>query len=162
MDNIIIIADRKSAKNGLRASLSSFGISLIIFVVDLIFHIIRTNNKTEQPWELVIFIISCVFLGLSTLALLFNYSNYKTNNKLINTPLLSYDNSTNELIYYDFAENKEKRILIDKFVSFEILDTNDEAYLKFMENEKNKSTFIGYSSKDNESNINEKIKQYIK
>jgi hypothetical protein len=156
-NNIEIIAERKNKKNNMKSALTSFGVALAWFVFDLIWYLLDLKKDNPRAWNKVVFIISAVVLGLVTIYLLFEYSSFRTNKKIADKPLLSFDHKDSTFIFYDVYENKEKKFNKNDVIRIKINPDNDEARIVYKKNDKNKEIFIGYGSKMNEELINNKI-----
>ncbi len=162
MEHNVIIAERREGKNGLKASGINFLIALTFFVTDLIFYLLRSSNNTLKTVNKVIFIISCVYLGIATLGILFSYSSFRTNKKIRNTPLLSFDSSDNTFVFFDMYEKKEKKFEKEIVLRVNVNQENDETRIVYMDKKKDKEKeiFIGFANKASEDNINDKINEY--
>ena len=153
-NNVIVIARRESAQNSMMGALSSFGLFTIFLLIDVIFYI-----RDRYVWELVILIISAVLAGFSLLGLLFSWSNYSYAKKVIDKPLITFDQNKNVFIVIDAIYHKDVEIDKNDVIEVKISDKG-ETYLWYNKNNKKTSMFIGYSAKSNEDIINNEISKY--
>ena len=155
MENgLVVIAKREDAKKNINGALSTFGLFVIFLVVDIFFYV-----RGKATWQLVLLIISAVLVGLSTLGLLFAWSNYNYAKKILDTPLITFNVEKSEFVVTDCILHKE--FSIDKFYVIEVKITDKgETYLWYKKDEKKSSVFIGYSYKGSEDYINNEIQKY--
>ena len=158
-DNNIILGKRISGKNSVKAALLGFLVSSLFFAIDLIYYLFKKSKGEGATWHLIVFIISCVILGFATLALLFSYSSFKTNKKIINTPLLSYNKLDNTFIFYDVYGNSEKKLNKDDVLRVECNLENNEANIFYLKDGKEKQIFIGFTTIEESVKINDKINE---
>ena len=154
MENNIIIARRESAQKNILGALSTFGLFTIFLVIDVIFYI-----RDKHTWELVVLIISAVLAGFALLGLLFAWSNYGYAKKIINIPLITFDESKNAFMVMDSIYHKEMAIDKNDVIEVKISDKG-ESYLWYNKNNKKTSMFIGYSNKGSEELINNEMLKY--
>ena len=155
MENgVVVIAKREDAKRNINGALSTFALFVIFLVLDIIFYV-----RDKAKWQLVLLIISAVLAGLSTLGLLFAWSNYNYAKKILDTPLITFNVEKSEFVVTDCLLHKE--FSIDKFYVIEVKITDKgETYLWYKKDEKKSSVFNGYSYKGREDYINNEREKY--
>lgn len=151
---LIVVAKREDPSRSIYGAVSSFIILASFLTMDIIFY-----ARDKATWQLVLLIISAVLAGLSFLGLLFALSNLSYAKKVINTPLISFDEDKNSFVVTDCIFHKE--VLINKADVIEVrISDKGETYLWHNKNAKKTSTFIGYSSKSSEDLVNNEIQKY--
>ena len=151
---LIVIAKREDPRRNLYGSLSSFLLFAAFLAMDIVFY-----TRDKATWQLVLMIISAVLAGLSFLGLLFTLSNLSYAKKVINTPLITFDEEKKSFIVTDCIFHKE--VLINKADVIEVkISDKGETYLWHNKEAKKTSTFIGYSSKSSEDLVNNEIQKY--
>ncbi len=151
---LIIIAKREDAKKNIYGALSTFGLFTVFLIMDIIFYM-----RDKAVWELVLLIISIVLEVFATLGLLFSWSNFKFAKKILNTPLITYDEDKKSFIVTDCIIHKEMEISKDDVIEVKISDEG-ESYIWYNKDSKKTSTFIGYSNKGSEDLINNEVQKY--
>ena len=153
-NEVIIIAKRGDIKRSIYGALSTFALFTIFLVMDIIFYI-----RDKATWELVLLIISAVLDGFAVLGLLFAWSNYNYAKKIVDTPLITYDEAKKVFIVTDCIFHKP--LEVDKEAVIEVKTSDKgETYMWYMKGEKKTSVFIGYSEKSDEGIINNEIQKY--
>lgn len=151
---LIIIAKREDAKKNIYGSLSTFALFTIFLIMDIIFYV-----RDKATWLLVLLIISAILDGFAVLGLLFAWSNFKYAKKILNTPLITYDEEKKAFVVTDCIFHKDVEINKDDVIEIKISDKG-ETYLWYMKESKKTSTFIGYSNKGSEDLINNEVQKY--
>lgn len=157
-NDITVLAQRRSANK--KTQFYGLSTSLVILASDLVWFIIRrSRGRAVGWWEIMFLCISGTLVLFSLIALMFNASNNKFNEKVKNTPLIAYDNVRKVYIVQSFIEMKE--VTFDRLdvESVSINNENDEATLNYKKNGKNKTLFIGYADHLLEKEINDQINQ---
>ena len=158
---IISIAERKTGEKNKTAQLSSFGISSLILISDIIWFVIRRNRYSNVGWwEIVILVVSGLFFIFSLLGLMFSSSNANFNKKVSDKPLIAFDTDKNVFIVQSFVEFKEKEFAKDDVKSITINPETDEVTLNYVNNDKEKTLIVGYTDYRLEKEINDLINKY--
>lgn len=159
--NIISIADRVSAEKDTKKGCLSSAVSLLILASDIIwFSVRRTYGRPVEWWEILILVISGLFLLFSLFGLMFTSYNNSFNKKIINEPLISYDSEKKVFLVYSFIDMKLKEFSRDDIKSVSINVETDEVTLKYKKNDKDKTLSIGYADFHLERSINDSILKY--
>ena len=153
-NNVIVLARRESAQRSFNGSLSSLGLFTVFLIFDIVFYI-----KDRYTWQLVLLIISAVLAGFSLLGLLFAWGNYSYAKKIIDKPLITFDEDKKVFKVIDCIYHKEVEIEKDDFIEVKISDKG-EVYLWYNKESKKTSMFIGYSYKSSEDLINNEMLKY--
>ncbi len=153
-NNVIVLARRESAQKSINGSLSSLGLFTVFLIFDIVFYV-----KDGYTWQLVLLIISAVLAGLSLLGLLFAWGNFSYAKKIIDKPLITFDEDKKVFKVIDCIFHKEVEIAKDDVIEVKISDKG-EAYLWYNKESKKTSMFIGYSYKSSEDLINNEMLKY--
>ncbi len=153
-NNFIVVARRESAQRSITGSLSTFGLFTLFLIIDIIFYV-----KDKYVWELVLMIISAVLAGFALIGLLFAWSNYGYAKKIIDKPLITFDEEKKVFNVIDCISHKNVEISKDDVLEVKISDKG-ESYLWYSKDSKKKSIFIGYSYKSSEDLINNEMLKY--
>ena len=160
-NKIISLAPRKSGERSKKNQLYSVGISFIILASDLVWFFIRRSRSYQVAWwEIVILVISGLFLLFSLLGLLFTSSNNKFNKKIANEPLIAYDTEKKVFIVQSFIEMKAQEFERGIVKSISISPESDEATLNYTKDGKEKTLIIGYATYESQNEINDLINKY--
>lgn len=160
-NNIIGIAPRKSGEKSKKSQLSSTGVAILILVSDVIWFIIRRGRETPVSWwEILVLVVSGVFLLFSLLGLLFASSNNKFNAKVANEPIIAYNTDKKVFIVQSFIEMKSVEFDKESVDSISIKPETDEVTLNYTKDNKKKTLIIGYADYHLENEINEAINKY--
>ena len=146
----IIIAKRGDIKRSIYGALSTFLLFTIFLVMDIIFYV-----RDKATWQLVLLIISAVLDGFAVIGLLFSWSNYNYAKKIVNTPLITYDEDKKVFVVTDCIFHKQVELDKESVIEVKTSDKG-ETYLWYNKGDKKTSIFIGYSEKSDEG-----IKTYI-
>ena len=152
--NIIVVAKRESAQKSIAGALSTFGLFTIFLLFDIVFYV-----RDKYTWELVLLIISAVLAGLALLGLLFAWDNYNFAKKIIDKPLITFDENNKKFGVIDCISHKDVEVAKDDVIEIKIGDKG-ESYLWYNKNSKKTSMFIGYSNKSSEDLINNEVSKY--
>ena len=152
--NVIVVAKRESAQRSIMGALSTFGLFTVFLIFDIIFYI-----RDGYTWEYVLLIISAVLDGLALLGLLFAISNFSYAKKILNKPLISFDEDKKVFIVTDCIFHKDIEIEKDDVIEIKISEKG-ESYLWHNKNSKKTSTFIGYSDISHQDVINNELSRY--
>ncbi len=153
-NNVIVIAKRESAQKSISGALSTFGLFTVFLIFDIVFYV-----RDGYTWELVLLIISAVLAGLALLGLLFAWSNYGYAKKIIDKPLITFDEEKKVFIVTDCIFHNDIEINKDDVIDVKISDKG-ESYLWYNKESKKSSIFIGYSRKSSEDLINNELQKY--
>lgn len=153
-NNVIVVAKRDSAQKSIAGALSTFGLFTVFLVFDIVFYV-----RDKYTWELVLLIISAVLAFLALLGLLFAWSNYSYAKKIIDKPLITFDEEKNTFTVTDCILHKDVEINKDDVIEVKIGDKG-ESFLWHSKKAKKTSTFIGYSRKSSEDLINNELLKY--
>ena len=110
-NNVIVVARRESAQRSINGSLSSLGLFTVFLIFDIVFYV-----KDRYTWELVLLIISAVLVGFSLLGLLFAWGNFSYAKKIIDKPLITFDEDKKVFKVIDCIFHKEVEIAKDDFI----------------------------------------------
>jgi hypothetical protein len=152
--NVVVVAKRENAQRSIMGALSTFGLFTVFLIFDIIFYI-----RDKYTWELVLLIISAILAGLALLGLLFAISNFRYAKKILNKPLISFDEDKKVFIVTDCIIHKDIEIEKDDVIEIKIGEKG-ESYLWHNKNSKKTSMFIGYSNKSSEDLINNELAKY--
>ena len=159
--NIVGLAERVSADKDTKKGWTSSAVSLLVLSSDIVWFSVRRNlGYNVEWWEILILVISGLFLLFSLLGLLFTRYNNNFNKKIINEPLISYDSNKKSFIVYSFIEMKQKEFDRNDIKSVSINVETDEVTLKYQKNGKDKTLNIGYADYHLERSINDSIIKY--
>ena len=150
----IIIAKRGDIKRSIYGALSTFLLFTIFLVMDVIFYV-----RDKATWQLVLLIISAVLDGFAVIGLLFSWSNYNYAKKIMNTPLITYDEDKKVFVVTDCIVHKQVELDKESVIEVKTSDKG-ETYMWYMKGEKKTSVFIGYSEKSDEGIINNELQKY--
>ena len=150
----IIIAKRGDIKRSIYGALSTFLLFTIFLVMDIIFYV-----RDKATWQLVLLIISAVLDGFAVIGLLFSWSNYNYAKKIVNTPLITYDEDKKVFVVTDCIFHKQVEVDKESVIEVKTSDKG-ETYLWHNKGEKKSSIFIGYSEKSDEGIINNELQKY--
>lgn len=150
----IIIAKRGDIKRSIYGALSTFLLFTIFLVMDVIFYV-----RDKATWQLVLLIISAVLDGFAVIGLLFSWSNYNYAKKIMNTPLITYDEDKKVFVVTDCIVHKQVEVDKESVIEVKTSDKG-ETYMWYMKGEKKTSVFIGYSEKSDEGIINNELQKY--
>ena len=156
--NIINLASRITGERSKTKRLSSLGVSALVLVSDIGWFLYRRSTSNAVLWwEIVLMVISSIFVLFSLLGLMFTASNNKFSQKVADVPLIAYDNDKLVFIVQSFIEMKEKKFDRNVVNSVKINPETDEATLNYLKNGKEQSLIIGYADYHLEKEINESI-----
>lgn len=159
--NIINLAPRITGERSKTKRLSSLGVSALVLVSDIGWFLYRRSTSNAVLWwEIVLMVISSIFVLFSLLGLMFTASNNKFSQKVADVPLIAYDNDKLVFIVQNFIEMKEKEFDRNVVNSVKINPETDEATLNYLKNGKEQSLIIGYADYHLEKEINESILKY--
>ena len=152
--NVVVVAKRESAQRSIMGALSTFGLFTVFLIFDIIFYI-----RDKYTWELVLLIISAILAGLALLGLLFVWGNYSYAKKIIDKPLITFDENEKKFGVIDCIFHKGVEVAKDDVIEIKIGDKG-ESYLWYNKDSKKTSMFIGYSNKSSEDLINNELAKY--
>ena len=152
--NVVVVAKRESAQRSIMGALSTFGLFTVFLIFDIIFYI-----RDKYTWELVLLIISAILAGLALLGLLFAWGNYSYAKKIIDKPLITFDENEKKFGVIDCIFHKGVEVAKDDVIEIKIGDKG-ESYLWYNKDSKKTSMFIGYSNKSSEDLINNELAKY--
>lgn len=159
--NIINLAPRITGERSKTKRLSSLGVSALVLVSDIGWFLYRRSTSNAVLWwEIVLMVIPSIFVLFSLLGLMFTASNNKFSQKVVDVPLIAYDNDKLVFIVQSFIEMKEKEFDRNVVNSVKINPETDEATLNYLKNGKEQSLIIGYADYHLEKEINESILKY--
>ena len=150
----IIIAKRGDIKRNIYGALSTFLLFTIFLVMDIIFYV-----RDKATWQLVLLIISAVLDGFAVIGLLFSWSNYNYAKKIMNTPLITYDEDKKVFVVTDCIFHKQVELDKESVIEVKTSDKG-ETYLWYNKGDKKTSIFIGYSENGDEGIINNELQKY--
>lgn len=150
----IIIAKRGDIKRNIYGALSTFLLFTIFLVMDIIFYV-----RDKATWQLVLLIISAVLDGFAVIGLLFSWSNYNYAKKIMNTPLITYDEDKKVFVVTDCIFHKQVELDKESVIEVKTSDKG-ETYLWYDKGDKKTSIFIGYSENGDEGIINNELQKY--
>lgn len=150
----IIIAKRGDIKRSIYGALSTFLLFTIFLVMDIIFYV-----RDKATWQLVLLIISAVLDGFAVIGLLFSWSNYNYAKKIMNTPLITYDEDKKVFVVTDCIFHKQVELDKESVIEVKTSDKG-ETYLWYDKGDKKTSIFIGYSENGDEGIINNELQKY--
>ena len=163
MENMhtITLASRIRVGKENKGALYNVLISLIFFLSDLSWFLFRrAKYDFVRWWEVLFLIISSVLLIFSLLGLAFSASNKKYNEKIIDVPLIAYDEIKKVFVVQSFYEMKEVELRRNEVLSIKINNKTNEAILNYLSYGVEKMLNIGYGDCQEETRINELINEY--
>lgn len=152
--NIVVVAKRGSTQRSMAGALSTFGLFIVFLIIDILFYI-----RDKYTWELVLLIISAILAGLALLGLLFAWGNYSYAKKIIDKPLITFDENEKKFGVIDCIFHNDVLVSKDDVIEIKIGDKG-ESYLWYNKDSKKTSMFIGYSNKSSEDLINNELAKY--
>lgn len=150
----IIVARREDSSRSIYGPMSTFVFFSAFLILDIYFY-----TRDKATWQLVLLIITASLDGLVFLGFLFALSNYRYSKKIVNTPLITFDELKNSFVVTDCLFHKELEVNKADVLEVKISDKG-ETYLWYNKDAKKASTFIGYSTKGREDLINNEIQKY--
>ena len=156
MEENEIIMLRKPKKNGVKAALIGVGTGVIFLGIDLLFYFRHKAMGRGVVLEIVFMVISCIYLAVALLFLLFARSFAKANAKLANKPVISYNKEEDAFIVYNLIDLSEQHIKNSDLLCVSAFDDGD-IHIKYKKDDKEEEFSIGYGDQSDGDMINLKI-----
>ncbi len=158
MENIEVLAQRKSGERSMKKAYSSIAGTTIVLAFDIVWFLIRRQRYAKISWwEIVLLVVSSICFLFSLLSLIFTASNNKFNTKVKDEPLIAFDKAKKAFIVQSFIEMKQLELQKDDVIGVSINGDSDEVTLRYLRNGKEKTVNIGFADSSLELDINSKI-----
>ncbi len=152
--DVIVLSKRKNTLKSTLIGFLPFCIFTVFFIIGIILYM-----KDKYTWEYVFMIISAVLDGLSLFILIFFFFHYIYAKRKCDKPLITFKGNDSTFVLTNC--NVKDDIEINKSDVIEVkIDELGKAYLRYKNNLKNESIFIGYAIKKNEDLINNELQKY--